>query len=161
MDATLMSICAETQGRFEMDAESSEPMETCVYAKLMQLGHASQSLDSAGEKDGLSTNYLPRLAHHGKDSVRDIGEMHRECLKLVSIVQKCKLGISATTANNAISKDVENAHNTSYIRKKSAISNGNGRASHTASQAKRAALEKNRVPSGKKFFRMASLGEGS
>ena len=38
MDETLMSIGAETQGRFEIDAESGEPMGTCVYAKLIQLG---------------------------------------------------------------------------------------------------------------------------
>ena len=38
MDATLMSICAETHGWFEMDAESGGPMETCVYEKLIQLG---------------------------------------------------------------------------------------------------------------------------
>ena len=118
MDETLMSICAETQGFFEMDAESGEPMETWVYAKLIQLGYASQSLASADEKDGLSMNYLSHLAHPGTDAVKVIGKMHPACLKYVIIIQKCKLGISATAANNVINKDGENAHNASYIRQK-------------------------------------------
>ena len=59
IDETLMSICAETKGWFEMDAESGEPNETCVYARLIQLGYTSQSLASSDEKDGLSMNYFP------------------------------------------------------------------------------------------------------
>ena len=104
MGETLMSICAETQGCFEMEAESGEPMETCVYAKLIQLGRTIQSLASADEQGGPSMNYLPQLTHPETDAVKFIGKMHPGCLKLVSIIQKCKLGISVTTANNVIKK---------------------------------------------------------
>ena len=38
IDETLMAICAETQGCFEMDVESGEQNETCFYAMLIQLG---------------------------------------------------------------------------------------------------------------------------
>ena len=58
MDGALMSICAETQGCFEMEAESGEPMGTCVYSMLIQLWYTSQSLSSADEKGGGPTNYL-------------------------------------------------------------------------------------------------------
>ena len=69
-----MSICAETPGCFEMDAESGEPMETCVYAKLIQLGYASQSLASADEKGGLSMNYLRHLARPETDAATAIAK---------------------------------------------------------------------------------------
>ena len=118
IDETLMSICAETQGRFEMDAESGDPNGTFACARLIQLGYTSQSLDSAGEKDGLSMNYLYRLARPETPAETAIGEMHPECLKFGSIIQKCELKISVVTANNAISKDEKNAYNASYIRKK-------------------------------------------
>ena len=72
MNATLMSICAETPGCFEMDAESGEPMETCVYPKFIQLGRKSQSLDSAEEKEGLSTNYLSHFPHPETEAAADI-----------------------------------------------------------------------------------------
>ena len=72
--------------------------------------------------------------------------------------QQCKWGISVTTANIVVNKDEENAHNTSYIREKNRrFRAGNGRARPTGPQAKRVAPEKDRGPSGEKFFRMDSL----
>ena len=71
-----------------MDSESGEPNETCVYAGLIQLGYTSQSSASAGGKNGLSMNYLYRLAHPETPAETNIGKMHPERLKLVSIIQK-------------------------------------------------------------------------
>ena len=65
IDLALMSICAETHGCFEIGAESGEPNANCVYARLIQLGCASQSLDSADEGGGLSTTYIYRLVRPG------------------------------------------------------------------------------------------------
>ena len=62
-DEILMAICAEAPGWFEIDPESGEPMETCAYSKLMQLGYSSQSLARADGKDGKSINYLSQLGY--------------------------------------------------------------------------------------------------
>ena len=88
-----------------MGDESGEPDETCVYARLVQLGYASQSSASAGEKDGLSMNYLYRAARPATPVETNIGKMHPECLKFVSTIQKCKLKIPTATSNNVIHKD--------------------------------------------------------
>ena len=76
MVETLMSICAETPGCFEMAAESGEPMETWVYAKLIQLGYTRQPSASAGEKNGLSMNYLSHLARPDTDAATAIDKMN-------------------------------------------------------------------------------------
>ena len=55
-DETLMAICAEAPGCFEIDPESGEPMGNCVYSKLIQLGYPSKPLGSADGKDGQSIN---------------------------------------------------------------------------------------------------------
>ena len=88
IDETLMYICAETQGRFDMEAESGEPNGTFAYARLIQLGYTSQSLGSAGEKDGLSMNYLYHLAHPETPEGTNVGKKHPEWLQLISIIQK-------------------------------------------------------------------------
>ena len=67
-DETLMSICAETKGCFELDPGSSEPNENCVFAMLIQAVYTSSSLTSADEKGhhfyGFSTpRGLPRHGH--------------------------------------------------------------------------------------------------
>ena len=84
---TLMSICAEVPGCFEIDTESGGPMETCVYSELIQLGYAIHSSASADEKDGRSMNYLYHLVYPEIDDKTIIGQMHPECLKLISIIQ--------------------------------------------------------------------------
>ena len=157
MYETLMSICAETPWCFEMDAESGEPMGTFACQKLIQLGCAIQSLDSADEKGGLSMDYLSRLAHPETDARTAIGQMNPEWLKLVSIVQKCKLGISIAAANNVISKDEKSAHNTSYIHKKPgiAIEKRKNRPHRLADQTGGSGKESR--TRWKKFVRMASL----
>ena len=53
-DETLMAICAEAQGCFELDPESIEPSGNCVFARLIREGYASSSLASADEKGALS-----------------------------------------------------------------------------------------------------------
>ena len=68
-------------------------------------------------------NYLYRLARPETPAETNIGKMHPECLKLVSIIQKCKLKISFATANNVVNNDEGNAYNASYIREKSENSN--------------------------------------
>ena len=89
---TLMSICDEAPGCFEIDTESGEPMEACVYSKLIQLGYTRQSLASAGAKDGHSMNYLYHLVYPETEAGASIGKMHPECLKLISIIQKMQTG---------------------------------------------------------------------
>ena len=74
--------------------------------------------------------------------------MHPGCLKLVSIIQKRKLKIPATTANNVLSKDEKNAYNAPYIRKKLGEFGRNGRVYSIPTQAIWVDLEKGRVPSG-------------
>ena len=103
-DETLMAICAKAPGCFEIDPESGDPMETCVYSKLIQLGYSSQSLASADEKDGQSMNYLFRLAYPDTPRNETIDKMHPECLKLASFIQKCQSGQSAATANDVVNK---------------------------------------------------------
>ena len=88
---TIMSICAETQGRFESDPESGEPLGNCVYARLIHLGYTSQLLASADGKDGDSLNTLYRAANPAVAQDNRIDKMDPERLKLVSIVRKCKL----------------------------------------------------------------------
>ena len=63
IDETLMSICAETQGRFESDPESGEPLGNFVYARLIHLGYTIQLLASADAKDGESLNTLFHAAN--------------------------------------------------------------------------------------------------
>ena len=52
-----MAICAEAQGRFEMDPESGGHHGNCVYSKLIQLGYNSDSLASADERGANSINF--------------------------------------------------------------------------------------------------------
>ena len=71
IDETLMTICSGTQGCFGLDSESGEQKGNCVYARLIQAGHTSQSLASADEKGGIlwifytawSTKYTSRNGH--------------------------------------------------------------------------------------------------
>ena len=88
---TLMSICDEAPGCFEIDTESGEPMGTFVYSKIIQLGYKSQSLESADGEDGRSMNYLYRLVYPETEARTIVDKMRPECLKLISIIQKCKL----------------------------------------------------------------------
>ena len=46
-----MNICAETQGCLEIDPDTSDPTENCVYSKLIAAGFSSDILCSADEKD--------------------------------------------------------------------------------------------------------------
>ena len=54
----LVVICADAPWRFEIDPESGEPLESCAYSKLTQLGYTSDSLESAGDKDDTSINFF-------------------------------------------------------------------------------------------------------
>ena len=55
---TLMAICAESPGCFEIDPEFGEPMGNCVYSELLQLGYSRTSSASSDEKDGSSINFI-------------------------------------------------------------------------------------------------------
>ena len=67
-EETLMAICAEAPGCFEIDPESGEPMGNSVYSKLIQLGYPGTSLASADGEDGGSINYLYRLVYPGAEA---------------------------------------------------------------------------------------------
>ena len=88
IDETLMSICAETQGCFELDAESGEPDGNCVFPRLILAGYASSSLASADEKDSPSMDFLYRLVYPNTPEGQVINKMQSGCLKLVTIIQK-------------------------------------------------------------------------
>ena len=86
-DETLMAICAEASGCFEIDPESGDPIGNCVYSKLIQLGRSSASLASADAKDGQSINYLCHLVYPGAEA-GVVDKMHPERLKLASVIKK-------------------------------------------------------------------------
>ena len=116
-DETLMAICAEAPGCFEIDPESGEPMANCVYSKLIQLGYSSTAFACSGGGDGGSINYLYHLVYPEAEA-GPIDKMNPECLKPVSVIRKCKLKQSASAANNVASKDDKNAYSLSYARRK-------------------------------------------
>ena len=62
---SLMVICGEALGRFEIDPESVGPLQSCVYSRLIRLGYNSDSLASAVDKHSASVNYLYNLARPG------------------------------------------------------------------------------------------------
>ena len=115
IDETLMSICAETQGRFELDAESGEPNANCVFAMLILEWHDSSSLVGADEKDAPSMDSPYRLVYPNTPADQVINKMQTGCLKLVTIIQKCKYKISTSAANNVINMDAGNAYNSAFI----------------------------------------------
>ena len=47
-----------------------------------------------------------------------INKMQPDCLKLVTIIQKCKYKNPTSAAKNVINKDGENAYNSSFIHTK-------------------------------------------
>ena len=71
----------------------------------------------ADGKDGGSINYLYRLVYPGAEA-GVVDKMQPGCLKLVSIIQKCKLKQSAATANSVVNKEEKNAYILSYFRRK-------------------------------------------
>ena len=85
----LMNICAETRGRLEIDPDTSEPHENCVYSKLILAGFSSDILFSADERDGQSINFLHNLARpdHISNGGQPLDKMRPQCLSLVSIIQ--------------------------------------------------------------------------
>ena len=115
-DETLMAICAEAPGCFEIDPESGGPMENCVYSKLIQLGYSSTSSARAGgERWRFYKLSLPLGLPVRRGRVVD--KMHPECLKLVSIIQKCQLKQSILTSENAIREEGKGAFSLSSIHR--------------------------------------------
>ena len=110
-----MSICAETNGRFELDPEPSDPNGNCVLARLIQEGYNCSSLASADEKNSLSVDLLYRAVHTNADPAQVIDKMQPDCLKLAAIAQKRKFKIPETKENNVINKSGENAFSASFI----------------------------------------------
>ena len=110
-----MSICAETQGRFELDPESGEPNANSFCSRLVRALYTSSSLARADGKDPPSMDFLYRLVYTYTGPARAINKMKPDCLELVAIFQKCKFKIAATGANDVINKDGGNAISTSFI----------------------------------------------
>ena len=105
---TLMSICFETPGCFELDLDSGEPRKTCVFARLSQDGYDSASFASADERGVPSLYYIYRLVYPGRGK-QPLNKMQPDCRKLAPIVEKSKFRISANLAHNVINKDGGNA----------------------------------------------------
>ena len=155
---TLLSICVETQGCFEMDPESGGPSGNCVFERLSQAGCNSASLASADERDVPSLEYIFRLVYPERDQ-QVINKMQPDCLKLSTIVQKCKFKISAIVARNVINRGGKNDPDTSFIHGKIGVVRKTVSRKHpTHSQTKRADVEKGVWPSGSEISRMDSPG---
>ena len=116
MRLSWLSICADTQVCFELDPESGEPNENCVFAMLIQTGWDISSLASADGKGALSMDFLYRAVYPDTGPAHVVRKTHPDCLKLAAIIRNYKFKIPATTANNVINKDGEIAINTSFIR---------------------------------------------
>ena len=142
-----MAICAEAPWCFEIDPESGEPQRNCVYSKLPILGYTSNSSASADGEDGGSTNYLNRSVYPDADAEVAVDKMLPERLKLVSIIQKCKLKQSVSTENKVVNKE-ENAYILSYALRKLANTNEKLSTNPTRGQTKWLDLETYRGPSG-------------
>ena len=113
-----MSICAETQGSFELGTGSGEPNENRGFARLILAGYTSQSSASADEKDAHSMGFLYSLVYPNSPEDHAISKMQPDWRKLVTIIQKCKYEIPTASANNVINKDGGNAYNASFVRAK-------------------------------------------
>ena len=96
-----MSICVETQGCFELDPDSGEPNANCVFTKLSQARYACASLASVDERDVPSLEQCYRLVYPARVQ-QVINKTKSDCLRLATIVQKCKFKISANVAHNVI-----------------------------------------------------------
>ena len=86
-DDVLMVICSESPGCFEIEPESGEPLESCVYSELINLGYTSDSLASADDKDSESIVTLDNAISPNHDVNETIDKMHPECIKLMGIIQ--------------------------------------------------------------------------
>ena len=53
-DDVAMVTCSESPWCFEIDPDSGEPLESCFYSELINLGYTSDSLASADDKDSAS-----------------------------------------------------------------------------------------------------------
>ena len=115
-DETLMSIFAETEGRFGLDPDSGWPGANCVFAGLLsQAVYTSAALDSADGGDVPPLEYLYRLVYPKRGQQQAISKMQPDCLKLSPIIQEWKFEITETAANNVIDKEDKKAPNTSFI----------------------------------------------
>ena len=106
-DEISMNICAEKQGRLEIDPGASEHRGNCVYSKLILAGFSSEILRSADDRDGQSINFLHSLVYpeHLANGGQPLDKMRPQCLSLVSITQKCKLKIATSASGNIASKE--------------------------------------------------------
>ena len=98
----LAVICSESPGCFEIDPDSGEPLGSFVYSELISLCYTSDSLESADDKDSASIVFLYNLIYPSNDVNETINKMRPECLKLVIIIQKCKLKQAILTQENAV-----------------------------------------------------------
>ena len=107
IDEVLVNICAEKQGRLEIDPDAIEPRGNCFYSKLILAGFPSDILRSADDSDGQSINFLHNLVYpeHLASGGRPLDKMRPQCLSLVIIIQKCKLKVATSVSENIVSKE--------------------------------------------------------
>ena len=86
-DETVQSICVETPGGSELDLDTGYPHANCVLARLIQHGYTSASLESAYEKDWAALELFFGSGYPDRDIVN---KMRPDCVRLVTIIQKCK-----------------------------------------------------------------------
>ena len=111
-DETLLSICAESPGCFELDLDAGEPHAHWVLARISQQGGTRAALASDDGKNWADLEFRCWLACPDRDIAN---KMRADCLRLVTIVQKCKFKISTSWPQNAIDREDKNAFNSSYI----------------------------------------------
>ena len=99
-DEVLMNICAETQGCLEIDPDTSDPQEYCVYSRLIASGFSSDILCSAGERGAQSINFLHNLVYPERiaNGGHPLDKMRPQCLSPVSAIRKCKLKIATSVS---------------------------------------------------------------
>ena len=72
----LMVICSESPVCFEIEPESGEPLESCVYSKLINLGYTSDSLACDDDKGSESIVSLYKASYPNHDASVTINKMH-------------------------------------------------------------------------------------
>ena len=94
------------------------PHESCFYSKLTQLGYSSDSLASADERGAASINFLRGLIYPEHIRERPLDKMRTECLKLVSIILKCKLEQAILTSGSDVGEEEKDAFSLASAHRK-------------------------------------------
>ena len=115
-DDILLNICAETQGCVEMDLETNEPQENCVYSRLIAAGYSSDILSGAGERDSASINFS--LQRGQPRTLTKRRGCHRQnapkMFKSSKHNAKCKLKIANAVSGNILQKEEKDPPDLSF-----------------------------------------------